>query len=102
MNEHKETQRGTLYLAVLGDLHYLGGEPPPSLADRMKGLGPEHISASVARLQREGTPDLLVLPGDLVEDGEAPGAEAALKELRRALHKTGIPFITTQMGIAIR
>lgn len=84
-----------LNILVLTDLHYIGKAKDfsPIIDNKMKLLGPELIKSHVAHIQRKFNPDIIILSGDLVNDGNARGAEEDLWEIRHELDRIGIPFI---------
>ena len=68
--------RDNLDLVVMADLHYVGrAERICPIPERNAPLGKELLRRALRRLELSSPPDALVLIGDLVDDGEAPGAE---------------------------
>ena len=84
--------RPSLDLLVLADLHYIhAAEDVCTIAERRCELGPALIRAAFQDVQKAGLrPDLLVLLGDLVNDGLAPGAYDDMAELVQAAQETGL------------
>ena len=83
-----------LDLVILADLHYVGpaGTARP-LPERKGKLGLELALRAVRDALRHGRPDAIVLLGDMVEDGAAPGAADDLVALRDALRPFEVPLI---------
>ena len=75
-----------LDLLVLADLHYVEHAdhtcPVPA---RQAWFGREAVERAVRRAVREARPDAVVLIGDLVDEGRAPGAERDLAAIRDTL-----------------
>ncbi len=88
-------QTSRLDVLVIGDLHYPGlvARPNPIAARRGEWM-PLFIQRAITRLrQMNAGPDLILLLGDLVNDGEDPGAETAWMHLAGALLGSGIPVL---------
>lgn len=84
-----------LDILVLADLHYtrLARHACP-LPSRHSALAPVLVNKALARLRQEGvTPGLIVLLGDLVDNGDAPDAARDLLALAGELRRTGIPLL---------
>ena len=84
-----------LDILVLSDLH----EPDPAAASGpVSGRRGEwarlFAMRAIERLRQQGIePGLILVLGDLVDDGNAPGAEAAWMRLAGQLLGTGIPVL---------
>jgi len=88
------TQRDTLELAIIADVHYVcRTEHICSILERNAHLGRELLQRALRRIQLSGAPDALVLMGDLVDNGKAPGAEHDLAALKEELENVGVPTI---------
>jgi predicted MPP superfamily phosphohydrolase len=85
----------SLDLLVLTDLHYIGvADDVCTIEARRSDIGPTLVREAAQRLRQEGIQlDLVVLLGDLVNDGLAAGAEHDLAEIARAVTHTGLPFL---------
>jgi len=80
-------QEETLELLILSDLHYTDRASKDSPVPEREGfLGKELAVRAVRDARRQFSPDALVLLGDLVDDGTAPGAQQDLQDLGEALH----------------
>ncbi|MBN1555608.1 MAG: metallophosphoesterase [Phycisphaerae bacterium] len=77
-------------IALLADLHY--GEKGP-LPQRRCEIAPTLLKRAVARLNRLIQPDVVLLPGDLLNDGDATDAPDRLAELRTILEKLVCPYL---------
>lgn len=84
-----------LDILVLADLHYAAAAHHNCpLPQRHAKLARILVRKALARLQQHGvTPGLIILLGDLVDNGEAPGAADDLVELAGELRRTGIPVL---------
>jgi len=86
--------RNELDLVILGDLHYIGrAQHTCPLPERNASLGPELVRRAVRQAMIESEPDAIVLMGDLVDNGDAEGADEDLRALRAALPEDGIPIL---------
>lgn len=85
----------TLDILVLSDLHYIGvADRICPIPERKCRLGPALVQAAFQQLEQdEIEPDLLILLGDLVDDGLADGAETDLAAVAEAAHETGLPVL---------
>jgi predicted MPP superfamily phosphohydrolase len=85
----------SLDILVLSDLHYIGvADRTCPIPQRKCQLGPALIRAAFWQLRQEGIePELLILLGDLVDDGLADGAEADLAAVAQAAQETGLPVL---------
>jgi hypothetical protein len=85
----------SLELLVLSDLHYIGvADRVCPIPARKCGLGPALVRAAYQELRQAGIePDLLILLGDLVDDGLADGADADLAAVAEAAQETGLPLL---------
>ena len=84
-----------LDILVLADIHFVGAAahvcPDPIRHCR---LGQMLARKALWRLKHLGImPGLIIVLGDLVDDGDKPGAEADLTALAGELLKTGIPVL---------
>ena len=85
----------SLDILVLTDLHYVGvADWVCPIPERKCSLGPALVRAAFRQLRREGVePGLLILLGDLVDDGLAGGADADLAAVAEAAQETGLPVL---------
>ncbi len=85
----------SLKILVLSDTHFQDGASPPELIGaRHLGLGPLLLRKALLRLRHKGVSvDLVILPGDLLNDGTLPDAEAALAKFVVELKKAKIPYL---------
>ena len=82
----------SLDVLILADLHYtsLARHTCP-ISARQAPLARELMHKALHRLRQTGVePQLIILLGDLVDNGQAPGAELDLARLAGDLQKTGI------------
>lgn len=84
-----------LDLLVLTDTHFVAqARHACTEPKRQTALGQILVRKALARLRRSGIePGLIVVLGDLVDDGTAPGAELDLLTLAGELRRTGIPVL---------
>jgi histidinol phosphatase-like PHP family hydrolase len=81
-----------LNLLVVTDLHYTKEACP--LARRRGELGRVLLRKTLLRLKHAGLKaDVLVLLGDLVDNGLAPGAAGSLAEIAEEAKKSGLPIL---------
>ena len=87
--------RLSLDLLVLADLHYIhAAEDVCTIKERRCELGPALIRAAFQDVHKAGVrPDLLVLLGDLVNNGLAPGAGDDMVELIQVARETGLQVL---------
>ena len=85
----------SLDILVLTDLHYIhAADRVCPIPERKCQLGPALVRAAFRQLQQEEVePDLLILLGDLVDDGLADGADVDLVAVAKAAQETGIPVL---------
>ena len=85
----------SLDILVLSDLHYIGvADRVCPIPQRKCHLGPALIRAAFRQCRQEGIePELLILLGDLVDDGLAEGAEADQAAVAEAARETGLPIL---------
>jgi len=85
----------SLDLLVLTDLHYIhAADDVGTIAERHCDLGPALIRAAFQDVQKAGVrPDVLLLLGDLVNNGLATGADDDLAEIAQAARATGLPVL---------
>ena len=85
----------SLDLLVLTDLHYIHtAEDTCAIEKRRCELGPALIRAAFQESQKTGfQSDALILLGDLVNNGLAPGAAQDLAEIAQAARETGLPLL---------
>jgi histidinol phosphatase-like PHP family hydrolase/Icc-related predicted phosphoesterase len=83
-----------LTILAMADLHYLRrlreDRPEPS---RVCRLALEWTVRAIREACRVSAPDVIVILGDLVEDGAAPGVETDVAELAAAVAAAGLPVI---------
>lgn len=84
-----------LDILVVSDLHYRNqSQTPPSHSIRRAEFGRILLRKSLHRMSHLGIhPSLIILLGDLVDDGLADGAEKDLVELADTLKIMGIPTL---------
>lgn len=85
-----------LDMLVLTDLHYAGGAACACVpqGSRNRALAPALLDKALHRLRSNGVePDLLILLGDLLDDGNRPGAGPDLDVLAAAARETGLPWL---------
>ena len=84
----------SLTILAITDLHYMPrareDRPEPS---RVYRLALEWTVRAIREACRASAPDVVVILGDLVEDGAAQGAEADAAELAAAVRESGLPVI---------
>jgi histidinol phosphatase-like PHP family hydrolase/predicted phosphodiesterase len=80
----------TLTIAVLADVHY--GDPPP-ITVRRGDIGAVLLRRAIERFNRVIKPDLVLVLGDLLQEPEAPRAQADLMELRVILDRLKCPWL---------
>ncbi len=83
-----------LDILILADIHYVGSaQHECPIPKRRAELGLELVRRAWERAQRNGVPDAVVLMGDLVDNGDADGADQDLERLRDALAEMGLPML---------
>ncbi len=84
-----------LNVLVLSDLHSPGLTATPNALSRRCGEWAHlFVTRAIERLRQENAgPDLILLLGDLLENGDAPDSEAAWMQLAGAVLATGIPVL---------
>jgi predicted MPP superfamily phosphohydrolase len=87
--------RTSLDILVLSDLHYIhAADATCPIPERRCHLGPSLVRAAHRQLHKTGIePGLLVLLGDLVDDGVAKGAGEDLASVAQAAQQTGLPTL---------
>jgi 3',5'-cyclic AMP phosphodiesterase CpdA len=87
--------RSLIDLLVLTDLHYIrAADDVCEIEERRCYLGPALIREAARDVREMGVePDALILLGDLVNDGLAPGADRDLAEIVQAARETGLPVL---------
>ncbi|NQT50878.1 metallophosphoesterase, partial [bacterium] len=84
----------SLTLLVLADLHYVGeASHQCPIPTRQAALGLELAQRAIRRTLRHVRPDALVLLGDLVDNGLAPGAQHDMEAIAHALEEFGLPIL---------
>ena len=78
-------------IAVISDLHY--GQRDEAADERRGDLADLLLNRAVDRLNRSIRPDVTLLPGDMVDDGEASGAKGRLEQLRSIADRIDSPII---------
>ncbi len=76
-------------IAVIADIHYGWSETE----DRHGDIGDILLHRAVAHLNDIVNPDVTLLMGDLLEDGDAPGAHAQRVRLQEILHDLHGPHV---------
>ncbi len=83
-----------LTILAMTDLHYLRrareDRPEPS---RVCRLALEWTVRAIREACRASAPDVIVILGDLLEDGASPAAESDAAELAAAVREAGLPVI---------
>jgi histidinol phosphatase-like PHP family hydrolase len=84
-----------LRLLVVTDLHYVkAAENGCTLPERRCALGRVLLRKTLLRLKHDGVkPDVLILLGDLVDNGAAAGAREDMAELAEEARQAGIPVL---------
>ena len=94
LDRKEERLAESLTILAMTDLHYLPrlreDRPEPS---RVYRLALEWTVRAIREARRVSTPDVIVILGDLLEDGAAPGAEADAAALAAAVREAGLPVI---------
>ena len=86
-----------LHLLVLSDLHYVGqASHTCPLPARKASMGRELIQKAWEGTLLTGTPDVLLLLGDLVDNGHAKGVEVDLTALREEVLSFGVPILAVR------
>lgn len=88
MLENKDPQR--VKLAVIADIHYDAASPLP---ERRCEIADILLKRTVRRLNQLIRPDVTLVLGDLVDDGQSPEAEKRLRHLRTILDTLNAPYI---------
>ena len=85
---------GELVVAAVSDLHYVRhARRTPSCERFHSHRAADLLRRVVARLKAAGAVHAILVLGDVVDDGNAPGVEADLADLREVLYRSGAPFI---------
>ncbi len=84
LSRHKST------LAILADLHY---GSPSAILQRRSEIADILLLRAVQRLNRFIKPDVTLILGDLIDDGDAPEASERLGHLRTIVDKLKSPTI---------
>jgi histidinol phosphatase-like PHP family hydrolase/predicted MPP superfamily phosphohydrolase len=87
--------KNSLDILVLSDLHYTGpGEKVSAIPARRTELGPVLLEKAFHRLRhKDVSVDLIVLLGDMVNDGDNDTAEDNLKFIAGAVRDLGVPVL---------
>ncbi len=80
----------TLKIGVISDIHYAGEDP---VGRRRGAIGDILLRKTVERLNRAIRPDITVLLGDILDEGDAPGAGRMRRELRESIDLLQSPVI---------
>ena len=80
----------SLKIAVLADTHLAGSTPIPT---RRGEIADTLLLRAVHRLNRLIKPDLVLILGDLIDDGNAPGADESLRKMRGIVNFLKMPSI---------
>ena len=87
-------QRADLELLLIADSHYVNNAEPRNLVPARKSLwGHEFIRRVLRRTEREGPIDAIVLMGDMVNYGDAPGADKDLDEIHQEITAFDVPVV---------
>ncbi len=88
------SKEDALDLVIIADVHYVDqADHVCPIPTRNASLGSELIQRVRQRIGRTGLPDAIVLMGDLVDNGEAPGAQQDLTALKAELEDIGVPIL---------
>ncbi len=80
-------------IVVCSDIHYIHrADHSCPIPERRTELGLTLLRSVLEKARDEIKADAVVLLGDLVDNGDASGAEDDLKELHRALEEAGLPY----------
>ena len=84
----------SLTILVIADLHYVDHAGQEcTVPERLGRYGLEFMKRAMEEAWRTHTPDVIVVLGDLVDDGTVEGAEQDLEDLRAAVREAEIPVI---------
>ena len=85
----------SLDLLVLTDLHYIhAADDICTIEERRCDLGPALIRQAYQDLRQDGIqPEVVILLGDLVNNGLAAGADRDLADILQAVQDTGLPLL---------
>ncbi|OGV68395.1 MAG: hypothetical protein A3K19_05275 [Lentisphaerae bacterium RIFOXYB12_FULL_65_16] len=79
-------------IAVIADLHYAGGANP-AIASRRGEIADLLLHRAIHRINRLIKPDVAVILGDIVNDGQSPDAETLLEQLAKLLKGCSVPWL---------
>ena len=83
-----------LDMLVISDLHYVGeADHIPPAQERDSSLGPVLLRRSLWRLRDQGKVGLIVILGDVVDNGLADGTDRDLATVAREAHRSGLPVL---------
>ena len=85
-----DAPRSSLKIGVIADIHY--GEDYPG-GGRRCSIADLLLHRTVRRMNCLIKPDVVLVLGDVVDDGDAAGAEDRLRELRAILDKLDAPYL---------
>jgi histidinol phosphatase-like PHP family hydrolase/predicted phosphodiesterase len=88
--ESENPVRKPVTMAVIADVHY--GEDSPG-SRRRCSVADVLLERAVRRINRMVRPDVVLVLGDLVDDGNSVGAEERLQTLRGILEKLDCPYL---------
>ena len=80
----------SITIAVVADSHYGARSPVPT---RRSEIADVLLARTVARLNRLVRPDVTLVLGDLIDDGNSPDAEGYLQRIRAILDNLTMPYI---------
>lgn len=83
-----------LKMLAIGDIHYASGRRVAPTPERRSAYGVEFLKRVLRRFSDEEKPDVLVLPGDLLDDGREREARGDLLSIRKVLEESGIPAVS--------
>ncbi len=82
------------HILAVSDFHFTDQAPASPLAARQGRFGSIFLRKALHRLKMEGQPvDLIVILGDLVDQGLDPNAGRDLDSLGRTIQKLGVPAL---------
>jgi len=87
----------SLDILVITDLHYVSATTPPAPEDgRQTFLGPLLLRKALLRLTHQGiAPGLIVLLGDLIDNGDGSAARQDLTAISKEAQRVGLPVLAT-------
>jgi len=85
---------GDLFLLVIADVHYVGqADYTPPVTSRRYHLGRELVRRAVDLARGRTNLDAVLIMGDLVDNGNAPGADRDFAAIRDEVGRLGLPML---------